>query len=191
MSWPGPRRIPGCARSPPGRRATRGPSARPAGQAAPGRGPVILGGNGRGWRPVPSPAPSGALLSLGAGDRAGERPGRRRLRHGPEPVGRQDPAGPRALDRQRVAAGAAAGRRRRAAHRGVRDLRQQRVGRCRRADPPHPQAGGPRRLPTLVTGPARAAGPSSSRRASCRRARLPSGARPGARRLRRWRKRHP
>src|SRR5262249_29080806 len=39
VSRPGPRRIPGCTRSPPVRPATRGPSARPNVQAAPGRCP--------------------------------------------------------------------------------------------------------------------------------------------------------
>ncbi len=46
------------------------------------------------------------------------------------------------------------------------------AGRCRRAVTPHPPPGGPHRYAPRVAAPARAAGPSSSRRASCRRAKI-------------------
>jgi hypothetical protein len=52
------------------------------------------------------------------------------------------------------------------------------AGRRRRAVPPHPPPGGPRGHASRLIAPARAAGPSSPRRASCRRGSSQSRARP-------------
>ena len=64
-------------------------------------------------------------------------------------------------------------------------------GAARRSAGPHPHASGAGRNAAPVTAPAYLTGPSSSRRASCRRAKITVKGAPKGASLTRWRKRHP